>query len=129
MPNPEFLDALKARGAAVTRVPVYQWALPEDTGPLRQAVADLVATNVDVVMLTNAAQLDHLLQVADQERMGESLRDALGRVVVVSIGPTVSERLAHHGLSADFVPSHPKMGILVKEASERAVKLVQGKKN
>lgn len=129
VPNPEFLEALKTRGAIVTRVPVYQWALPEDQGPLRQAVAELIAMNVNVVLLTNAAQLDHLLQVADQEHKGEALREALGRVVVISIGPTVCERLAHHGLSADFVPSHPKMGVMAKEASERAVELVQGKKN
>lgn len=128
VPNQEFLEALRARGAIVTRVPVYQWALPEDQGPLRQAVADLVATKVDVVMLTNAAQLDHLFEVAGQDERRGVLRDALGRVVVISIGPTVSERLAQYGLSADFVPSHPKMGVMVKEASERAGSLVQGKR-
>lgn len=128
VPNQEFLDALLARGAVVTRVPVYQWALPEDTGPLRQAVADLVARKVDVVMLTNAAQLDHLFQVADQEGKRESLRDALGWVAVISIGPTVSERLAYYGLSADFVPLHPKMGVMVKEANERAGEILRSKR-
>ena len=35
--NPELLAGFRARGAEVTAVRVYQWALPEDTGPLRTA--------------------------------------------------------------------------------------------
>lgn len=31
-----------------------------------------------------------------------------------------SEGLRHYDLPIDFEPSHPKMGVLVKEASERA---------
>ena len=37
-PNPELIEGLEQRGAEVTRVPVYRWALPEDTGPLRRAL-------------------------------------------------------------------------------------------
>src|SRR5688572_12610753 len=33
--NPDLLAGLEARGARVTRVPVYQWALPEDLEPLQ----------------------------------------------------------------------------------------------
>ena len=36
--NTELLDALRARGADVTPVRVYQWDLPEDLTPLRDAV-------------------------------------------------------------------------------------------
>ena len=38
-PNPELLEALRARGAEVTSVPVYQWDLPLDVEPLREALA------------------------------------------------------------------------------------------
>ncbi len=34
--NPDLLAGLEARGARVTAVPVYQWALPEDTGAAAQ---------------------------------------------------------------------------------------------
>src|SRR5262245_2555438 len=37
--NVDLIDALRARGAEVTRVPVYRWTLPEDLGPLRDAVS------------------------------------------------------------------------------------------
>src|SRR2546422_728005 len=42
-PNPELIEELERRGATVMRVPVYHWALPEDTGPLREAIAELIA--------------------------------------------------------------------------------------
>ena len=36
--NVELLAELTSRGAIVTRVPVYQWALPEDLEPLRDGI-------------------------------------------------------------------------------------------
>ena len=36
--NEELIAALRAKGAEVTRVPVYAYELPEDLGPLREAV-------------------------------------------------------------------------------------------
>src|SRR5688572_21516895 len=36
--NPSLLAGLAERGAVVTRVPVYQWALPEDLEPLRAGI-------------------------------------------------------------------------------------------
>jgi uroporphyrinogen-III synthase len=41
--NPELLAGLESRGARVTRVPVYQWALPEDLEPLRAAIRAVTA--------------------------------------------------------------------------------------
>ena len=35
--NPQLLEGLVERGAVVSSVPVYRWALPENTEPLRQA--------------------------------------------------------------------------------------------
>ena len=40
-PVPELTEGLERRGARVTRVPVYRWALPEDTGPLRAALNEI----------------------------------------------------------------------------------------
>src|SRR2546430_11830477 len=39
--NPALIAALTERGAIVTRVPVYQWALPEDIAPLQSAIKEL----------------------------------------------------------------------------------------
>ena len=41
--NEDLLRALRERGAQVMTVPVYRWALPEDTGPLARVVDSIVA--------------------------------------------------------------------------------------
>lgn len=125
--NPDLLEALKQRGAEVFPVPIYKWALPEDLAPLRRALDHVIAGEVQVLLITNAAQVDHVMQVLEQDEKVESFRAALKKMVVASIGPTASERLRRHDWPIDLEPSHPKMGILVKECSERARTLLDRK--
>ncbi len=118
--NPELLAGLAARGALVTRVPVYRWALPEDTGPLRQLLAQILDGRMDVLLVTNAAQVEHVMRLLAEEGRAEAFQAALRRMVVASLGTIASEALRSHGLPVDLEPSHPRMGVLVKEAAERA---------
>jgi uroporphyrinogen-III synthase len=126
--NVELLDAIRDRGAIVTRVPVYQWMLPEDTGPLTRAVRAVLRGEADVVLFTNAVQVDHVMQVVEGEGGADGLRRTMSRIVVAAVGPIVAERLRSHGLPVDLEPSHPKMGILVKEAGERAAEILLRKR-
>jgi uroporphyrinogen-III synthase len=127
-PNPELLQALEERGALVRRVPIYQWALPEDLEPLRQACRALAEGSVDVVLLTTATQLHHLLEVAGQLGVADGVRAGLERAVVASIGPTTSDALRQEGVPIDLEASHPKMGFLVREAADRAATLLAAKR-
>ena len=126
--NPDLPEALKQRGAEVFQVPIYRWALPEDLGPLRQALNNIIDGKVSVLLITNAAQVDHVMQVLEKDGKVERFRAALNNMVVASVGPTASERLRQHDLSIDLEPSHPKMGILVKETSEQTVAILKNKK-
>jgi uroporphyrinogen-III synthase len=121
--NFELLAGLEARGATVTAVPVYQWALPEDLGPLEDACRALATGQVDVALFTTATQIVHLFQVAERMGAADSVRAALARVVIASIGPTTSDELRGHGIGVDMEPSHPKMGLLVREAAMQAAAL------
>jgi uroporphyrinogen-III synthase len=125
--NREFLEGLRGRGAVVTPVPVYQWALPEDTEPLRSAIGEIVATRIDVLLVTSATQIHHLMQVAAEMGAIAGVQKALRRAVIASIGPVASEALESHGLTPDFEPAHPKMGQLVFEAAEKARDLLERK--
>jgi uroporphyrinogen-III synthase len=125
--NTELLGALRERGAEVRRVPVYQWALPDDVGPLRAAIATVLRGDVTVSMFTTGVQAVHLFQVAAGEGKAEKLRGALRRSVVASIGCSTTEMLAALGIKPDMEPSHPKMGVLVKEAAERWAEILSGK--
>src|SRR6185437_2826054 len=64
--NPELLSELTGRCAEVVKVPVYQWGLPEDLGPLRECVRGIVCGNFDVVLFMTAVQVIHLFQVAEE---------------------------------------------------------------
>ncbi|HEU5408839.1 MAG TPA: uroporphyrinogen-III synthase [Nitrospira sp.] len=118
--NPELLRALEQRGAEVFPVPIYKWALPDDLAPIRHALDEVIAGRVNVILITNAAQVDHVMQVLEQDGKVHLFHEARRKIVVASIGPTASERLCHYNWPIDFEPSHPKMGILVKEVSEQA---------
>ena len=126
--NPEFLAGLRERGAQVTRVPVYQWALPHDLAPLRAAIEAIAKGTVDVALFTTAVQAIHLFQVAAEMKLEEAVKNGLARAVVASIGPTTSEELRRQGVEADLEPAHPKMGYLVKEASEQAEQQLRRKR-
>ncbi|MDE3109209.1 MAG: uroporphyrinogen-III synthase [Acidobacteriota bacterium] len=128
-PNQELLDGLAARGAQVTRVPVYRWELPEDTGPLRAAVEMATRSAVDVALFTTSVQVLHLLRIAQEMGLERELRKGFERVAVGSIGPVTSEEARENGLAIDFEPEHPKMGFLVNEAARRAAAIVAVKRS
>lgn len=113
--NRELLDGLAAQAREVLRVPVYQWKLPEDTGPLQQGLAELLGERVQVTLFTTSVQIEHLLEFAGERR--DAAVEALRRTLIASIGPDSSETLRSYGLEPALEPSHPKMGLLVREAA------------
>ena len=125
--NVAFLEELRRRGADTLHVPVYRWTLPEDLGPLRKALAEIVEGRARVILFTNAAQVSHVMQVAAEEGLANPLQAALRRSVVCSVGPTCSEALSANGIGIDVEPEHPKMGILVRDAAARAADLLRKK--
>jgi len=126
--NTELLDALRARGAVVTRVPVYRWTLPEDITPLKEAVRQVVDGRADVVMFTTGVQVVHLFQIARDMGVEHDVKSSLERLVIGSIGPTTTEELHRRQLEPDLEASHPKMGFLVRELADRSGELLRRKR-
>ena len=118
--NGDLLEALRARGGDVTVVRVYQYGLPENVEPLREAARRLAAGEFQAALFTTATQIVHLAQMARDQGIEDAVLDALRRCLTGSIGPTTTEALEEFGIQPTLEPSHPKMGILVKEAAERA---------
>lgn len=127
--NPELLAELSGRSRELTKIPIYQWALPEDLQPLRECVLGLLNGMIDVVLFMTAVQIIHLFRVAEMMSVQEKLREALRKTIVISIGPTTSEELTHYGIEPDFEPSRPKMGFMVNEAAQYAGRLLEKKRN
>jgi len=124
--NSDFLKGLEARGATVLRVPVYRWALPEDVGPLQEAIRAVCDGAVDIGLFTSATQVYHLFQVAGAD--ADRLRAGFAKVLIASIGPVCSEALRAHGLTPDIEPEHPKMGQLVGAVARRARDMLTAKR-
>ena len=127
-PNAELLAGLADRGAKVTQVPIYEWALPEDVQPLRDAVTALTNAKVDVALFTTSIQIIHLLKIAAEMGKEKETAAAFAKILVGSIGPVTSEELRAHGIPADMEPSHPKMGFLVNEVAQRSAELLAKKR-
>jgi uroporphyrinogen-III synthase len=125
--NDDLIQELSARGAQVLRVPVYRWALPEDTGPLRSLLEDIMKNKVHVIIFTSAVQADHIFQVAREGDFEDRLREALARAVVCSVGPTCSAAIRQHGVTVDVEPQQSKMGILIYESARIAPALLERK--
>jgi uroporphyrinogen-III synthase len=127
VPCTGLLMGLSERGARVTRVPVYRWSLPEDVVPLQEAATMIAKDEIDVVLLTAAAQAEHLLQVAAAMGIEESVRSRMERIVIASVGPTTTEHLGSLGLRADMEATHPRMGFLVEESAVRSAEILREK--
>ncbi len=126
--NEELLAGLRRRGARLTTVPVYGWALPADTAPLRAAIERVVAGEAEVALFTSATQVEHVFRVAVEMGRADALREAFRRrTVVASIGPITTAALQEHGIEPDLHPEHAKMGHLVAEVAQQAAPLLEGK--
>jgi len=144
VPNPELVEGLEKRGARVLRVPVYRWALPDDTGPIKEAIRRILDGKADVAMFTTAVQIQHVFQVAEQMGTGvgaipatktsagrheSPLHKAFKKIVVASVGPDCTEALRSHGIEPDIEPESPKMGPLVLAMAEKAKNILHAKQN
>jgi uroporphyrinogen-III synthase len=126
-PATELVAGLRARGAEVTTVPVYQWDLPEDPGLLKEAARRTAKGEFDVILFTTSVQIQHFMKIAAEENLAAQLVAAFPRMVVASVGPSTSEALREFGVEPDLEPSHPKMGFLVNETARRAREILQSK--
>jgi uroporphyrinogen-III synthase len=105
--NEELDRALEARGATVTEIPTYRWALPEDLRPLLELAGKLDGGEIDAVVVTNAEQVRNFLKVAP------AAKEALNRTIVASIGPVASKALRAAGVRVSLEASPPKLGALM----------------
>lgn len=125
--NKEFLSALKKKGAKVTSVPIYKWALPEDIEPLKAAIKSISDSNEDIALFTSSQQIYHLFEVAKKIGYVKKLKQGFKSTVIGSIGPTTSETLYRFGINPDYEPDSPKMGNLIREVARIGTEFVNKK--
>ena len=112
--NDPFAAALRARGALVEEVCLYEWALPERVDPLRDLIDGTINGRIDAMLFTSQIQFRFLRQVAAEMGAAEALTTALReQVVVAAIGPVCAEALRDGGIVADVLPASPHSAALV----------------
>ncbi|WP_165423795.1 uroporphyrinogen-III synthase [Ktedonosporobacter rubrisoli] len=114
--NATLTQALQQKGIGfLDELCLYEWQLPEDLGPLRTLIDEIIEQRVNAIVFTSQVQVRHLLQVASDVQKEEQLVSALNtKTIVASIGPTCTAALQAHGIRAHVIPEYPKMGHLVK---------------
>ena len=128
-PNEGMTVALEQLGALVTPIVLYRWELPADIAPLEIAVQRLAAREFDAVLFTSSIQLDHLMMIARRLNMEVQVFDTLlNYAAIASVGPVMTASLEAAGLPAEIIPVHPKMGALVKAASEATAAVISRKR-
>ena len=129
VPNVELVNPLRQRGLSVTPVPIYRWDLPEDLAPLEQAVRRICDRWCDAVVFLSSVQFTNLMRIAERAAMRDAVILALHEdIVVVSIGPVMTDTLVREGLRPDFEPRQPKLGPCIRQFSEQARELVATKR-
>ena len=117
--NIALADALRAREARLDEVCPYEWALPEDIGPLQAIVRDALADRLDALLITSQVQCRHLFRVATEMGLADSLTSALNADIVVgAIGPVSAEALRMAGVVPDVLPASPNMPSLITAVAD-----------
>ena len=129
-PNHEFVEALNSLGIRAETFALYRWELPDDTARLREAAQRLAARNFEVALFTSSIQFEHLLTISKELGIeDEVLRSLREHVVIASVGPIMTAAIEERGVKVDIVPYSPRMGALVKAASDEAASVLQVKRS
>jgi uroporphyrinogen-III synthase len=112
---PWAVTALEAAGARVTPVPVYRWVVPDDDGPARRLVREVVDGQLSAVTFTCPAAARSLLRIASEDDLGEELLRALRtRVAAACVGPVTEEAARAVGIRVACAPNVGRLGLLVR---------------
>lgn len=117
--NAQLAEALRARGATLKELLLYEWLLPDDLQPLHALVGEIVNGKVDAVAFTSQVQVRHLFMVARDLKLEHELRNTLNtKTIVASIGPVCTAALQQFGVEPQVIPERPKMGHMISALAQ-----------
>jgi len=120
--SPE-ISRLRATGADIVIVPVYEWRMPEDDRPAIRLARAIVAGRVHAVTFTTGPAIRNWMAMAAEHDLDEDLRLALtdGRTVVGCVGPVCADVAEKMGVASEHmvVPAAFRLGPLVRAVADR----------
>jgi uroporphyrinogen-III synthase len=128
--NDTLAGDLRARGARLNELCLYEWLLPDDTQPMKDLIQDVMAGGVDAIVFTSQIQGRHLLRIAAEMEAARSFVAAMNtKVIVAAVGPVCQTALADAGIEPHVVPDNPKMGPLVLALANHCAALLEARPN
>ncbi len=102
---PTLSQALKARGADVEEIYVYESGLPVDEALKTKFYDDLTGGRIDAVLFGSGLSAKNIFKMLTEKASMEQLRKVLAeKVTVVAIGPTTAEALKELQVKVDVMP-------------------------
>jgi uroporphyrinogen-III synthase len=103
--TPTLTDNLKARGAQVDEVYVYESGLPGDKEMTERFFADLKSRRIDAIVFGSGLSAKNIFKMLSGKTPAERVRSLLnGKITTVAIGPTTADALKEMGIKIDVMP-------------------------
>lgn len=103
-PNEKLQSYLKGKGADVSIVAPYVYASDVESSQVSQLLDQLIAAELDVLVLTSVVQVKRILTVAKSEQREPEVITALKNVHIAAIGPIVAQRLEELNIPIEVIP-------------------------
>lgn len=113
-----FTEALRAAGADVVELDVYEWVLPAAPQAAERLVESLVEGEVDAVTFTCAYAVTNLLALAGPRAADVRARLAEGNVTVACVGSVTAAAAVRAGAAQLVVASPARLGAMVRALGE-----------
>jgi uroporphyrinogen-III synthase len=119
------LDRLRALGADVITIPVYEWKIPTDAAPAIRLARLVLANKVQALTFTTGPAIRNWMAMAAEHDLHDELLEALneGPVVLGIVGPACADTAASCGLRRDrfVIPTAFRLGPLVRAVADQLV--------
>ena len=103
--TPTLNNQLKALGAYVQEIHVYESGLPVDEKLKTRFLEDLTTGKIHAILFGSGLSAKNIFKMLTEKVSIEKIREILARkVTVVAIGPTTAEALKELGVKVDVVP-------------------------
>ena len=104
--TPALADGLKAHGAVVEEIYVYESGLPVDEELKERFYRDLTGGCIEAVVFGSGLSAKNIFRMLAEKAPMEQVRAVMRCVATVAIGPTTAEALRELGVKVDVTPQN-----------------------
>jgi len=112
-------NSLRAKGATVTTINIYDSAMPTDLQSVFDFLNGLRLGQFAAVLFTSAISVSNFFTIAETKFEGTGLIHRLNRILVGAVGPVTAERLRNRGVETNVPDEYLIEKAIAKLISQR----------